>query len=477
MSAEKIIKDLYDHHKKSNNRLDNLSKQIEDLKTATKIQHEKKAVGFNVGNNENGLNQFVKSDGGLRLLTNTEIIRTSNGDRPVQKAGLLDTKDPSCKWHEDLIRLTSERQIIRMAQHVPYTPKYDVKLQNHLSKAPGNLQNAITKVFADTAGVGAEWIPDQFLPDLFSLYEVPRGLRALFNEITVDKSTVLVPRLDAGGRPYLKGKLSQDDPLSKYTASSITTGQKSINLAGFATLYNIDDAAAEDSLIPALPTLSRQIAADLTDAFEDALINADTTASHGDTGLGEWNIRSRWGASGLGGTSDHRRAFMGLRHYALDIGASAKTDLSSALTYATFLAIRYKLGEIGTSNVVCIVSPEVYIKYIMGMDAVRTVDLYGPKASVVSGEVAQVGGVPIVVSRYLSADMHATGVYTGSGTTSGMLMVSTDAWNVYNRRGILVEQDKDIASGSIQLVSTMRASLATPAASSTVSVAYGYNLG
>ena len=42
MSAEKIIKDLYDHHKKSNNRLDNLSKQIEDLKTATKIQHEKK---------------------------------------------------------------------------------------------------------------------------------------------------------------------------------------------------------------------------------------------------------------------------------------------------------------------------------------------------------------------------------------------------------------------------------------------------
>ena len=477
MSAEKIIKDLYDHHKKSNNRLDNLSKQIEDLKTATKIQHEKKAVGFNVGNNENGLNQFVKSDGGLRLLTNTEIIKTSNGDRPVQKSGLLDTKDPTCKWHEDLIRLASERQIIRMAQHVPYTPKYDVKLQNHLSKAPSNLQNAITKVFADTAGVGAEWIPDQFLPDLFSLYEVPRGLRALFNEITVDKSTVLVPRLDAGGRPYLKGKLSQDDPLSKYTASSITTGQKSINLAGFATLYNIDDAAAEDSLIPALPTLSRQIAADLTDAFEDALINADTTASHGDTGLAEWNIRSRWGASGLGGTSDHRRAFMGLRHYALDIGATAKTDLSSALTYENFLALRYKLGEIGTSNVVCVVSPEVYIKYIMGMNAVKTVDVYGDRASVVSGEVAQVGGVPIIVSRFLSADMHATGVYTGSGTTSGMLMVSTDAWNVYNRRGILVEQDKDIASGSIQLVSTMRASLATPAASSTVSVAYGYNLG
>ena len=165
MSAEKIIKDLYDHHKKSNNRLDNLSKQIEDLKTATKIQHEKKAVGFNVGNNENGLNQFVKSDGGLRLLTNTEIIRTSNGDRPVQKSGILDTKDPTCAWHGDLIRLASERQIIRMAQHVPYTPKYDVKLQNHLSKAPGNLQNAITKVYADTAGVGAEWIPDQFLPD------------------------------------------------------------------------------------------------------------------------------------------------------------------------------------------------------------------------------------------------------------------------------------------------------------------------
>ncbi len=84
------------------------------------------------------------------------------------------------------------------------------------------------------------------------------------------------------------------------------------------------------------------------------------------------------------------------------------------------------------------------------------------------------------MSRFMSADMAATGLYA-SGTapadyTTGFLVFNTDSWYQYLRRQITVESDKDIASGAIQIVSTMRAVMDSPDASSIKNVAYGYNL-
>ena len=110
------------------------------------------------------------------------------------------------------------------------------------------------------------------------------------------------------------------------------------------------------------------------------------------------------------------------------------------------------------------------------MTAVATVDQFGPQAAVLTGQIAAIAGVPILVSRFIGADMAATGLYTGVGALSGCLLYNTDSYYVYNRRGITVEQDKAIASGAIQLVSTMRAVMATPDAAATLNVSYGFNL-
>jgi len=80
------------------------------------------------------------------------------------------------------------------------------------------------------------------------------------------------------------------------------------------------------------------------------------------------------------------------------------------------------------------------------------------------------------MSRFLSADLAATGLYTGSGSTSGMLIVNPSSYNVFMKRGILVERDKDITAGAINLVSTMRATLDTLDGASTKNVAFGYNM-
>ena len=474
--ARKIIAGIVQHQKNADDRLSNVDRQIEDVKKAVKLLGEQAAPSTPLTGTDAETRHFVRPDGSIRMQAEKAVVRTAGGERAVMAEGLLDA-DPVCEWQRDLQKLAAQRTLIRLCQspELRHTPKTDAKIAQHLQKAPAPLKAGVHRVFNDSAGTGAEFIPDQYLPDLYQAFEVPSRLRGLLPSVEVDKNVVLIPRLDRGGRPYIKGQLTADDPLAKYTASTVSTAQASITIKGLATLYNVDDAAAEDALISGglLPMLARQISADLEDAFEDCMINGDTAAVHQDA-IASWNIRSRWGATGLGGSSDHRRAFMGMRAEAFDRGTTE--DRSGSLTYDQFLGLRYLLGELGAGSVNCIVSPEVLVKYILTMDDVATVDKFGPQAAVLTGQIASVAGVPILVSRFMGNDLHTNGLYTGVSSKSGILFYNTDSYYVYNRRGITVEQDKAIASGAIQLVSTMRAVMATPDAAATKNVSYGFNL-
>jgi hypothetical protein len=76
----------------------------------------------------------------------------------------------------------------------------------------------------------------------------------------------------------------------------------------------------------------------------------------------------------------------------------------------------------------------------------------------------------------MGADMAATGLYTGAGALSGMLLFNKSSWNVYERRGILLESDKNIGQGAIELVATYRGIMASADAAATKNVTYGFNL-
>ena len=52
----------------------------------------------------------------------------------------------------------------------PHTPKADMKLYNHLQKAPSFMKDAVNKAFVDSSGVGGDWIPDSFASELYSTF-------------------------------------------------------------------------------------------------------------------------------------------------------------------------------------------------------------------------------------------------------------------------------------------------------------------
>ena len=68
--------------------------------------------------------------------------------------------------------------------------------------------------------------------------------------------------------------------------------------------------------------------------------------------------------------------------------------------------------------------------------------------------MASLAGIPIVMSRFMGADMAATGLYDNATTNlTGFVVFNTDSWYQYLRRQITVESDKDITSGAIQMYS------------------------
>ena len=106
-------------------------------------------------------------------------------------------------------------------------------------------------------------------------------------------------------------------------------------------------------------------------------------------------------------------------------------------------------------------------------------DKFGPQATVLSGQIAALAGMPIIMSRFMGADLENTGLFLGSGSKNktGYLIVNRDSYYNYVRRRITIETDKDIKSGVIQVVATMRGTFDSPDATATKNVAYHYNLG
>jgi hypothetical protein len=129
-----------------------------------------------------------------------------------------------------------------------------------------------------------------------------------------------------------------------------------------------------------------------------------------------------------------------------------------------------------TDGLVLVVSPEKYIDLI-GDAAVETLDTFGPRATILTGQLASIYGIPVVVSEFISNDMHTTGLYTGASTKSGMVLFNRNRFVRLVRRGAMIEQAKDITRGVINVVATVRElPIATWDSSTKKNVYYGYNI-
>jgi hypothetical protein len=108
-------------------------------------------------------------------------------------------------------------------------------------------------------------------------------------------------------------------------------------------------------------------------------------------------------------------------------------------------------------DLICVTSPEYYLESMLGFDEVTGLEKYGSMSPLVSGELAKLGGVPIVVSDFVTNDYNASGLYDNVTTnTTGFLLFNRARFFVGTYKAATVELDKNIRSGVIDVVGTMR---------------------
>lgn len=438
-----------------------------------------------VTDSEHGLRRFKNSAGGLVLCgygardrDGEKVIGAREDYARSWQPGLLDGDAPVCgEWHKELRELLTSRTLAAVSRRVEGstkyapTPMHDDMIRRHLERAPAVIKAAIT----GATGAGSEWVDTYTVPELAARLLAPlqvAGAFPVFNMVTKVVNwpfAASIPRAYKGGQPT--------EPTGQRTSSHPST-----SLAWTAEMFRTrlfaQDEIDEDSVFAFRGEMLRVLATSLLVALDECMINGDTTATHQDTGISAWNTASLFAADAtFGGTDDTRRAFKGLRRLAFD--ASQAADHSAQTTYKGSLDLcRLGLpGAMGLATQGDLVD-FVSLKYLFGTvyadSNLLTVEKYGTRALNVAGEIGTAYGVRIVPTEMMTADLAASGLYTGSGSKTGHVLVNRQGFLLGVRRGASTEVQRDIVSGGVNIVGSARWAFA--AKSSQVGAYYAYNL-
>lgn len=278
---------------------------------------------------------------------------------------------------------------------------------------------------------GAELIPSDLSGELSHRMYLESAVAAEFmaQEIDMPTNPFSFPLITGRSQFYVGSEAPGSDP----TASNPPTGDFTLNAKKLIGMAEFSYETDEDGIIAMLPMLQDNLAKGAADAFEGAIINGDTTATHMDSDIHAV-------------TNHSSKLFKGLRKLALAGGVTL--DMSTGgIAFSNLQALRKKLKRFGVKpqDLMWITGPQGYSDFV-GLDETLTFDKVGNAnaARILTGEAASVAGIRIVVSSQVREDLNAAGVYDGCvDTKSSLLLVYKPAWVVGVKRGFTVEVDVD----------------------------------
>ena len=152
----------------------------------------------------------------------------------------------------------------------------------------------------------------------------------------------------------------------------------------------------EDAVIAMLPEIRAGLVRNVAETLDDVILNADRTTTNNinadgatisaaDAGKGHWLI-----------------GYDGLLHLPLKDNASQANDHGAAVSDDMFNEVRAKLGKYGArpSELAWVMDVNTFIR-AQGVSQFRTMDKLGPNATVVTGMLGAVEGIPVIVSEQM----------------------------------------------------------------------------
>ena len=283
----------------------------------------------------------------------------------------------------------------------------------------------------------ATWIAPSYATEVISDLFLELKVASLFPKIAMPKNPFKIPARTTERKAWLKTEgASFTKQITSPTGSAVTLDAKTL-----MTAAELTDEVNEDSIVPLLPLIKEDLNSALQYSIEDAVINGDTAGTYDSDTEATWDSRLAWN---------------GLRLYAHS-GGYDTSDLSTFST-ANLLALRALMGKYGVdpNKLAWIVSVKGYSKFL-ALPETLTMDKYGPKATVLTGEQGKFLGTPIIVSEAVREDLNAAGAYDATTTTqTEIILVYKPAFVLGTLKDIRLEPYRDPSVGN-KLYASIRA--------------------
>ena len=282
----------------------------------------------------------------------------------------------------------------------------------------------------DTAetGYGLELIGAQYVRDLWAAARNMDSIVSDIRTIPMTDPTVYVP-IDGNVPEMLFVGENTSASASAYTTSKTPSNRVTMTAKKFTIQQVWSAELDEDSIIAFTPFLREMLAQSAALHLGSAYYNGDTT----NAGTGNINLDDADPAD-----TKHYLAWDGIRHDWLVTTTSQGKNMAAALNPLEINIARGKLngGDDDVDNALTninwgqnprdlrlVADWDTYIQ-MLDIDDVRTVDKYGPQATVLNGELGSVYGLPIIAPPYASkteADGKAS--TTESNNSKGQITV------------------------------------------------------
>lgn len=320
-----------------------------------------------------------------------------------------------------------------------------------------------------TAGSGDELVDTQEARALWDDVNLETAIAPLFNTVQMPSNPFQIP-LQLGPVNWYPGTEN-----TAVTASAPATARQTLTahelVAEVPWSYDLD----EDAVIAMMDELRRSLLRNAHEVIDDVILNGDTTAENSINADGATNT------AGSAGAGHFLVGFDGLLHLPLVDNQAMANDHNAAVSADMFNTIRGRLGRYGVrpSELAYITDVNTFIKSL-SIDSFRTLDKFGATATILTGQLGAVEGIPVIVSEQMRlADTDGKVTSGGKANDKGrLLIVNRSQWRVGFKRELTIETVRDAQKRQNIMVVSFRIALQerSGARSSASHTALQYNI-
>ena len=284
------------------------------------------------------------------------------------------------------------------------------------------------KLTATGAGTGLELVDTDLSSDLQRRLYIESKLAAALvsSEIQMPSNPFQMPMLTTRPSFFLTGETQAA------ISSDVGTAAPTLNAKKLTGMVPYSYEADEDSIVAILPMLQEALGAGAADAFEGAVVNGDTTATHQDSDTHAVTRHSS-------------KIFTGLRKMARGVAGINVSFATGGITTANLGSLRKAMKKYGLNprDLAFVVGTSAYNDIAM-LPEVLTADKINGRAGILQGFQPNIFGIDIIPSAACREDLNVAAIYDGTTTTkSALFLMYKPAFVVGTRRGFTVEVEVD----------------------------------